>query len=88
MEGEWYTLHRIEEVSNLISLLPEYKTNTITRNGVQQSRWFTLPLLHLENFNLFRSVFARSNIYGAALFLRKSSGFNPGGNTGKLFGGR
>ena len=45
MEGEWHTLHRIEEVSNLISLLREYKTNTITRNGVQQSRWFTLSLL-------------------------------------------
>ena len=88
MEGEWHTLHRIEEVSNLISLLREYKTNTITRNGVQQSRWFTLSLLHLENFNLFRGVFAWSNIYSAALFLRKSSGFNPGGDTGKLFGGR
>ena len=88
MEGEWHTLHRIEEVSNLISLLREYKTNTITRNGVQQSRWFTLSLLHLENFNLFRGVFAWSNIYSAALFLRKSSGFNPGGDTRKLFGGR
>ena len=25
MEGEWHTLHRIEEVSNLISLLREYE---------------------------------------------------------------
>ena len=32
MEGEWLTLHRIEEVSNLISLLWEYETNTLTRN--------------------------------------------------------
>ena len=31
MEGEWHTLHRIEEVLNSISLLEEYYTNTLTR---------------------------------------------------------
>ena len=35
MEGEWHTLHRIEEVSNLISLLREYETNNITRNTMR-----------------------------------------------------
>ena len=35
MEREWHTLHRIEEVSYLISLLREYETNTITRNTVR-----------------------------------------------------
>ena len=35
MEGEWHTLHRIEEVSNLISLLRECETNTITRNAMR-----------------------------------------------------
>ena len=34
MEGEWHTLHRIEEVSNSISLLQEYYTNTLTRNAM------------------------------------------------------
>ena len=34
MEGEWHTLHRIEEVSNLINLLREYEANTITRNAM------------------------------------------------------
>ena len=35
MEVEWHTLHRIEEVSNLISFLREYETNTITRNAMR-----------------------------------------------------
>ena len=30
---EWHTLHRIEGVSNLISLLREYETNARTRNA-------------------------------------------------------
>ena len=34
MEGEWHTLHRIEELSNLISLLREYEANPITRNAM------------------------------------------------------
>ena len=35
MEGEWHTLHRIEEVSNLISLLRECEASTITRNAMR-----------------------------------------------------
>ena len=34
MKGEWHTLHRIEEVSNLIGLLREYEANTISRNAM------------------------------------------------------
>ena len=34
MEGEWHALHRIEELSNLISLLREYEANPITRNAM------------------------------------------------------
>ena len=32
MEGEWHALHCIGEVSNL---LPEYETNTITKNATR-----------------------------------------------------
>ena len=35
MEGEWQTLHRIEEVSNLISLLRGCETYAITRNAMR-----------------------------------------------------
>ena len=35
MEGEWHTLHRVEEVKNLISLLREYERNTITINAMR-----------------------------------------------------
>ena len=35
MEREWHTLHRIEEVSNLISFLRECKTNAKTRNAMR-----------------------------------------------------
>ena len=35
MEREWHTLHRIEEVSNLISFLRECETNTKTRNAMR-----------------------------------------------------
>ena len=45
MEGEWLTLHRIEEVSNLISLLWEYETNTLTRNTMRYNN--RDDLLHL-----------------------------------------
>ena len=69
MEGEWHTLHRIEEVSNLISLLRECETNTITRNAMRCNN------RHLENSNLFRGVFTKSNIYSAALFAQIVSGF-------------
>ena len=35
MEGEWHTLHRVEEVPNLISLFRDQETNTITRNAMR-----------------------------------------------------
>ena len=42
MEGEWHTLHRIEEESNLISLLREYEANTITRNAMRCNNRYDL----------------------------------------------
>ena len=35
MEGEWHRLHRIEEVSNLISLLQVDEENTLIKNAMR-----------------------------------------------------
>ena len=81
MEEEWHTLHRIEEVSNLIGFLREYEANTITRNNMRYNNrngLFNLSfILKIPTFSL---VFLSSRIYMMPRFcLRKSSvGFNPG----------
>ena len=50
MESEWHTLHRIEEASNLISLLQEYEANTITRNAIRCKNCY--DLLNLSRSDL------------------------------------
>ena len=42
MEGEWHTLYRIEEKSDLISLLREYEVKTITRNAMRCNNRYDL----------------------------------------------
>ena len=57
MEGEWHALHRAEEVSNLISFLLQYETNTITRNAMRcNNRDYLLNLsfiLKIQSAGLF-----------------------------------
>ena len=63
MEGEWHTLHRIEEESNLISLLREYETNTITRNAMRCNN-------HYDLLNLSRGRFRGTQGWGGWVFLQ------------------
>ena len=56
MEGEWHTLHRIEEESNLISLLREYEANTITRNAMRCNNCYDLLNLGRGRFRGARGV--------------------------------
>ena len=56
MKGEWHTLHRIEEESNLISLLREYKANTITRNAMRCNNCYDLLYLSRGQFRGTRGV--------------------------------
>ena len=58
MEGEWHTSHRIEEVSNLIILLREYKINTITRNVMRcNNRDDLLNLSFILKIPIFSEVY-------------------------------
>ena len=58
MEGEWHTPHRIEEVSNLIILLREYKINTITRNVMRcNNRDDLLNLSFILKIPIFSEVY-------------------------------
>ena len=73
MEGERHKLHRIEEVSNLISLLREYKANTITTNAVCcNNRYDLLNLSFILKIPTFSKVYLPSRTYMVQLFLRKS----------------
>ena len=73
MEGERHTLHRIEEVSNLISLLREYKGNTITTNAVCcNNRYDLLNLSFILKIPTFSKVYLLSRTYMVQRFLRKS----------------
>ena len=56
MEDEWHTLHRIEEESNLISLLREYEANTITRNAMRYNNRYDLLNLGKGQFRGTRGV--------------------------------
>ena len=64
MEGEWHTLHHIEEVSNLISFLREYETNPITRNAMRcNNRDDLLNLSFVLKIQIFSEVFLPSRTY-------------------------
>ena len=74
MEGEWHTLHRIEEVSNLISLLREYEANTITRNAMRNNRYDLLNLSFILNIPIFSKVYLPSRTYMVKPFFAKIVG--------------
>ena len=64
MEGEWHTLHRIEEVSNSISLLQEYYTNTLTRNAMHcNNRDDLLNLSFTLKIKIYLEVYLPSRAY-------------------------
>ena len=64
MEGEWHTLHRIEEVLNLICFLRKFETNTITRTAMRCSnRDDLLNLSFILRIPIFSEVFLPSRIY-------------------------
>ena len=64
MEVEWHTLHRIEEVSNLISFLREYETNTITRNAMRCNNGDDLfNFRFILKISIFSEVFLPSRIF-------------------------
>ena len=70
MEGEWHTLHRIEEVSNLISLLREYNANTITANAMRcNNRYNLLNLSFILKIPTFSKVYLPSRTYMVQRFL-------------------
>ena len=73
MEGEYHTLHRIEEVSNSISLLRKYEGNTITRNAMRcNNRYDLLNLSFILKIPTFSKVYLPTRTYMVQLFLRKS----------------
>ena len=75
MEGEWHTLHRTEEVSNLISLLREYETNNITRNTMRCNNCDDLLYLSfILKIPIFSEVYLPGETYMVqrVFFLRKS----------------
>ena len=75
MEGEWHTLHRTEEVSNLISLLREYETNNITRNTMHCNNCDDLLYLSfILKIPIFSEVYLPGETYMVqrVFFLRKS----------------
>ena len=73
MEGECHTLHRIEEVSNSISLLRKYEGNTITRNAMCcNNRYDLLNLSFILKIPTFSKVYLLSRTYMMQRFLRKS----------------
>ena len=64
MEGGWHILHRIEEVSNLISLLWEYETIAITRNAMRcNNRDDFLNLSLILKIQIFSEVYLPSRNY-------------------------
>ena len=72
MKGEWHTLHRIEEVSNLIGLLREYEANIISRNAMRcNNRYDLLNLSFILKIPIFWKVHLPSRTYMVQLFLRK-----------------
>ena len=87
INGRWMThLHRIEEISTLISLLWEYETNAITRNAMLcNNRDDLLNLSFILKIPIFSEEYLTSRTYMVQRFsLRKSSvGFNLTGNTRK-----
>ena len=73
MEGECHTLHRIEEVSNSISLLRKYEGNTITRFAMRCNNRYDLPnLSFILKIPTFSKLYLPSRTYMVQLFLRKS----------------
>ena len=75
MEGEWHTLHRTEEVSNLISFLREYETNNITRNTMRCNNCDDLLYLSfILKIPIFSEVYLPGETYMVqrVFFLRKS----------------
>ena len=61
---EWHTLHRIEGVSNLISLLREYETNARTRNATHcNNHDDLLNLRFILKIPIFSEVYLTSRIY-------------------------
>ena len=73
MEGECHALHRIEEVSNSISLLRKYEGNTITRNAMRcNNRYDLLNLSFILKIPTFSKVYLPTRTYMVQLFLRKS----------------
>ena len=71
MEGEWHTLHRIEEASNLSSLLQEYEANTITRNAIRcKNRYDLLNLSRSDLKGGALSFFLQSLFFGDNLKLK------------------
>ena len=78
MESEWHTLHRIEELSNFITFLREYETNTITRNGMRcNNRDNLLKRSFILKIPTSSEVFlsSRTNINATRLFAKIVSGF-------------
>ena len=74
MEGEWYTLHHIEKVSNLISLLREYEKNTLTRNAMRcNNRDDLLNLSLILKISIFSEVGLPSLAYMLRCFFCKNS---------------
>ena len=83
MEGEWHTLHRIEEVSNLISLLRECEASTITRNAMRCNNCDDLlNLSFILKIPIFSEVYLPSPKYMVKHFFCENC-FNPGFNIGK-----
>ena len=78
MESEWHTLHRIEELSNFITFLREYETNTIPRNGMRcNNRDNLLKLSFILKIPTSSEVFlsSRTIINATRLFVKIVSGF-------------
>ena len=75
-EGEWYTLHCIGEVSNL---LPEYKTNTITRSAACcNNRDDLLNLNLILKIAIFSEVYLEpSRHIWRNFFAKIANGFQP-----------
>ena len=65
INGRWMThLHRIEEISTLISLLWEYETNAITRNAMLcNNRDGLLNLSFILKIPIFSEVYLASRTY-------------------------
>ena len=78
MQSEWHILHRIE-VSNLINLLREHETNTITRNVMRyNNRDDLLNLNFILKIQIFSEVYLPSRTSMIMRFFGKIVGVGRG----------